>query len=56
MGEKSPRAAVPSLSGTRGGFCGRQFIHEPGQGNGLEMIAFLVHCVSILWQFQNIPP
>ena len=55
-GQKSPRTAVPSLFGTRGGFHGTQFIHGPGQGSGLEMIVFLVDCVSILWQFQDIPP
>ena len=32
--EGCPRAAVPSLLGTRDLFCGRQFFHEWGMGEG----------------------
>ena len=41
-GQKSPRTAVPSLFGTRGGFHGTQFIHGPGQGSGLECFLWTV--------------
>lgn len=54
VGEKSEQQS-PVLSGTRVGFV-EDSLSMNRAGEWFRMIRFLVHCVSILWQFQNIPP
>jgi len=47
-GKQWLRQWSPTFFGTRDVFCGRQFLHGPGRGNGFRMIqVYYLYCALI---------
>ena len=48
---RDARAGVPNLFGTRDRFCGRQFFHGLGVGDGFRMIQVCYDCCALYFYY-----